>query len=76
MDEMRRQNVKLLLVEPYFDLKTPNAIARDTGARVLVAPPSVGGEGSIRTYFDLFDHNVTLIAGAAQQLSVRHQAQP
>jgi zinc/manganese transport system substrate-binding protein len=41
--EMKRQGIKLILVEPYFDLKTPNAIARETGARVLVMPPSVGG---------------------------------
>src|SRR5687767_12953441 len=40
--EMKRQNVKLVLVEPYFDLKTPNAIGRDTGAKVLVMPPSLG----------------------------------
>ena len=31
--EMKRQNVKILLVDPYFDMKTPNAIGRDTGAR-------------------------------------------
>ena len=43
MNEMKRQNVKLMLIEPYFDLKTPNAIGRDTGAQVLVMPPSVGG---------------------------------
>ena len=47
---MKRQNVKLVLVEPYFDLKTPNAIGRETGAQVLVMPPSVGGvEGSPTT---------------------------
>ena len=33
INEMKRQNVKLVLVEPYFDLKTPNAIGRETGAR-------------------------------------------
>src|SRR3989442_590905 len=27
---MKQQNVKLVLVEPYFDMKTPNAIGRDT----------------------------------------------
>ena len=32
MNEMKRQNVKLVLVEPYFDLKTPTAIGRETGA--------------------------------------------
>ncbi|MBI4204673.1 MAG: hypothetical protein HY527_06575 [Betaproteobacteria bacterium] len=30
----------VLLAEPYFDLKTPNAIGRETGARVLVMTPS------------------------------------
>ena len=29
--EMKRQNVKILLVEPYFDLKTPQSIGRETG---------------------------------------------
>ena len=28
IQEMNRQNVKLVLIEPYFDLKTPNAIGR------------------------------------------------
>ena len=40
---MRAQQVKLIIVEPYFDLKTPNSIASQTGAKVLVLPPSVGG---------------------------------
>ncbi len=44
--EMKRQNVKIILVEPYFDLKTPNAIGRDTGAKVLVMLPSVGGRSA------------------------------
>src|SRR5262245_25730223 len=43
INDMKKSNVKLVLVEPYFDLKTPNAIGRDTGAAVLVMPPSVGG---------------------------------
>src|SRR5262245_21831455 len=43
INDMKRQNVKVVLVEPYFDLKTPNSIGRETGAEVLVMPPSVGG---------------------------------
>ena len=43
INEMKRQNVKLILVEPYFDLKTPKSIGRETGAKVLMLPPSVGG---------------------------------
>jgi zinc/manganese transport system substrate-binding protein len=67
MSEMKRQNIKLVIVEPYFDLKTPNAIGRDTGAKVLVVPPSVGGVKEITDYFKLFDYDINLIAGAAKQ---------
>ena len=67
VSEMRRQNVKLVLVEPYFDLKTPNAIGRQTGARVLVLPPSVGGVKEIGDYVALFDHNINLLVSAIKQ---------
>jgi zinc/manganese transport system substrate-binding protein len=56
--QMKRDGVKLILVEPYFDLKTPNAIARDTGAKVVVLMPSVGGEKEITDYFKLFDYDI------------------
>ena len=59
--EMKRQNIKLVLVEPYFDLKTPNAIGRATGASVLVMPPSVGGVKEITDYISLFDYDVMLL---------------
>jgi ABC-type Zn uptake system ZnuABC Zn-binding protein ZnuA len=67
MAEMRRQNVKILLVEPYFDLKTPNAIGRQTGAQVLVLPPSVGGIKEASDYFKLFDYDITLLVNAIKQ---------
>jgi zinc/manganese transport system substrate-binding protein len=65
--EMKRQNVKVVLVEPYFDLKTPNSIGRETGAQVLVLPPSVGGVKEITDYFKLFDYDVNLLATALKQ---------
>jgi len=61
---MKRDNVKIILVEPYFDLKTPNAIARETGAQVVVMPPSVGGEKEITDYFKLFDYDLALLMKA------------
>ena len=62
---MKAQGIKVLLVEPYFDLKTPNSIGRETGAAVLVLPPSVGGEKVITDYIKLFDYDVDLFARAA-----------
>jgi zinc/manganese transport system substrate-binding protein len=67
VNEMKRQNVKIVLVEPYFDLKTPNAIGRDTGAQVLVMPPSVGGVKAITDYFTLFDYDINLLVDAIKK---------
>jgi zinc/manganese transport system substrate-binding protein len=71
IQEMKRQNIKIILVEPYFDLKTPNSIARDTGAQVLVMPPSVGGVKEVTDYFRLFDYNLNLLVSAIKQTGAR-----
>src|SRR3954447_11497477 len=67
INEMKRQKVKVVLVEPYFDLKPPTAIGRETGARVLVMPPSVGGVKEASDYFALFDYNINLFVNALKQ---------
>ena len=64
INQMRRDNIKLILVEPYFDLKTPESIARATGAEVLVLLPSVGGEREVTDYFKLFDYDIGLLTAA------------
>src|SRR5215472_16000159 len=64
---MKRENCKVILVEPYFDLKTPQAIARDTGGTVVQYLPSVGGEKQVTTYFQLFDYDIGLLTKAFQE---------
>ena len=71
IQEMKRQQIKVILMEPYFDQKTPNAIASQTGAQVLVMPPSVGGEKTITDYFKLFDYDVNLLANSLKQSGVK-----
>ena len=71
INEMKRQNVKLLLVEPYFDLKTPNSISRQTDAQVIVLPPSVGGVKEITDYFKLFDYDLNLLVNAIKKTGAR-----
>ncbi len=63
---MKRENVKVIFVEPYFDLKTPNSVASQTGAQVVVLLPSVGGEKEVTDYFKLFDYDVNLMVRAFQ----------
>jgi zinc/manganese transport system substrate-binding protein len=65
--EMKRQGIKIILVEPYFDLQTPNKISRDTGAKVLVMPPSVGGVKEVQNYLQLFDYDVNLLVSALKE---------
>ena len=64
---MKRQNVKLILVEPYFDLKTPQSVARETGGQVVMLMPSVGGNKDTGDYIRLFDYDVNLLVKAFQQ---------
>jgi zinc/manganese transport system substrate-binding protein len=67
INEMKRQNVKIVMVEPYFDLKTPNSIGQQAGAQVLVMPPSVGGVKEVSDYFKLFDYDINLLVSAIQK---------
>lgn len=67
INEMKRQNVRLVLVEPYFDMKTPMSIGRETGAQVLVMPPSVGGVKDVPDYFKLFDYDINLLIEAIKK---------
>lgn len=64
IDAMKRENAKLILVEPYFDLRTPNSIGQATGGTVLVLLPSVGGVKEVTTYFQLFDYDINLLTSA------------
>jgi zinc/manganese transport system substrate-binding protein len=64
INTMKRDNIKLVMVEPYFDLRTPNSIAQATGGTVAVLMPSVGGVKEITDYFKLFDYDVSLLTTA------------
>ena len=64
---MKRENVKIELIEPYFDLKTPNSIASMTSGKVLQMMPSVGGKPEITDYFKLFDYDINLLIQAFQE---------
>jgi zinc/manganese transport system substrate-binding protein len=68
---MRAQQVKLILVEPYFDSKTPNSIAAQSGAKVLVLPPSVGGVPQASDYLKLFETDITMLVDALKSAGAK-----
>jgi zinc/manganese transport system substrate-binding protein len=67
INTMKAQGVKLILVEPYFDLRTPNSVAQSVGGEVAQLMPSVGGVKQITTYFQLFDYDVDLLVNLFQK---------
>jgi len=62
--DMKRDNVKLIVMESYFDAKTPQKIATEVGGKVVVLAPSVGGAPAATDYIQLFEYNVTTLAAA------------
>jgi ABC-type Zn uptake system ZnuABC Zn-binding protein ZnuA len=62
IDLMRSKKIPVILMEPYFDRKTPAQIADKTGATLLVFIPSVGGVPEASDYFALFDYDVKQLA--------------
>jgi zinc/manganese transport system substrate-binding protein len=64
IDLMRARKIPVILMEPYFDRKTPQQIAEKTGATLLVFIPSVGGVPEAKDYFALFDYDVKMLADA------------
>jgi zinc/manganese transport system substrate-binding protein len=61
---IKKDKLPLILMEPYFDPKLAQKIAGETGIRVVVAPPSVGAEPALKTYFDLFDRILALLTAS------------
>jgi zinc/manganese transport system substrate-binding protein len=62
---MKAQKIKVILMEPYFDVKTPRSVAERTGAKLVVIYPSVGGaKKATDDYFQLFDTNIANVVKA------------
>ena len=67
--EMKRQGSKIIVVEPYFDVKTAQSVAAQVGGKVLVLAPSAGGVKEAPDYLGLFEYNVTLLASTLKQIA-------
>jgi zinc/manganese transport system substrate-binding protein len=68
INTMKRSGIKLVLMEPYFDARTPNSIASGAGGEVAVLMPSVGGNKQITDYFQLFDYDINLLVTLFQKV--------
>jgi ABC-type Zn uptake system ZnuABC Zn-binding protein ZnuA len=65
---MKEQQVKVIVMEPYFDHKTPQSVADRTGAELIVLYPSVGGaKRGTDDYIRLFDTNIAALINALKK---------
>jgi ABC-type Zn uptake system ZnuABC Zn-binding protein ZnuA len=61
---IKRTGAKVIIMEPFYSRKTADFVAGKTGAKVLVLPPSVGGERGITDYVQLMRTNIQKLAVA------------
>jgi zinc/manganese transport system substrate-binding protein len=66
---MKQEKPKLIIMEPWFSHSIPDLLTRETGAKIVVLPPSVGGVEGVKTYFDLFDHLISQLTKALSERS-------
>ncbi|MGQ0712184.1 MAG: metal ABC transporter substrate-binding protein [Gemmatimonadaceae bacterium] len=64
IQHMKRTGAKVVIMEPFYDRKMPDFVARNVGGNVLVLPSSVEGVRGIDDYLELIDYNVRHLAEA------------
>jgi len=62
---MKQTGARAIIMEPFYDRKTADFVARETGARVLLLPPSVGGSPQVPDYLALMAHDLAQVAALA-----------
>jgi zinc/manganese transport system substrate-binding protein len=62
ISDMKQQQIKLVVVEPWSDIKLAERIAQEAGAKVRVLAPNVGAVKEADTYLKMVDYNVRTIA--------------
>ena len=61
---MREERVKMILVEPWNDVKLANRVAQEAGARAIVFASAVGAVKGADNYIAAIDFNVKILAEA------------
>jgi zinc/manganese transport system substrate-binding protein len=62
IQDMKQGGVRLVVVEPWNDIKLAERVAQDAGAKVRILAPSVGALKEAKTYLETVDYNVRTLA--------------
>ncbi len=60
--QMKEERIKVIIVEPWNDLKLATRVADEAGGRAVVLATMVGGVKGADTYIAAIDHNVNALA--------------
>jgi zinc/manganese transport system substrate-binding protein len=63
---MKSERIKVILVEPWNDVKLANRVAGEAGAQAIVIASSVGAVKGADNYIAAIDYNVSTLAKALQ----------
>jgi ABC-type Zn uptake system ZnuABC Zn-binding protein ZnuA len=63
---VKRTGAKAIVMEPFYDRKVADLVAKQTGIKVLVLPPSVGGAKGIDDYIQLMKYDMSQLADAVK----------
>lgn len=61
---MKDEGVKLIIVEEFRERKTPEFVASQTGAKIVILPIMAGGQKETEDYLSFFDYNIGKIVSA------------
>jgi zinc/manganese transport system substrate-binding protein len=63
---VKRTGAKAIIMEPFYDRKVADLVSKQTGIKVLVLPPSVGGVKGIDDYIQLMQYDMSQLANAVK----------
>ena len=65
---VKRTGAKAIIMEPFYDRKVADLVAKQTGIKVLILPPSVGGlrGAPVNDYVALMKYDVSQLAAAVR----------
>ncbi|MDB4881783.1 MAG: hypothetical protein JWL95_549 [Gemmatimonadetes bacterium] len=63
---VKRTGAKAIVMEPFYDRKVADLVAKQTGIKVLVLPPSVGGVRGVGDYISLMKYDMAQLAAAVR----------
>lgn len=67
IEKMKRENIRVIIISPFYSKKIPERIAKEVGGIVVELAPSVEGMKGVNSYFDLFDYNLKKLTEAFEQ---------